>query len=517
MRRRHPSGAVLATALLLMVAVRPVLAHDVGCAEETPFGGHWPMFGGNVRADRHQMAERTINRDNVTLLEPEWTFDADRATRSSGNEVTGYPVESDGCVYVGSSTGDRADGSHKDGWVFSLNAATGEVVWQTAVPGGVYSTLAVADGVVYAFVSRVSSPRVLALDQRTGRLLWQTVVDTQPGSDAVSSPIVHDGLLWVGVSGTAAEGDEGDRFSFQGSSVLIATKSLHARAADGRWRRYRTGQIVRKAWSIPPTEWGRGFAGGAQWGTIAIDPETHHGYVGTGNPFDYEHEHRNTNAVLKIDLDRRRKTFGQIVASYKGDVEAYVQQGSNVVPCDQVDAVQQGFAAGLECVRLDLDFGSTPNILRQADGRKVVVVGQKSGVVHVLDAGTLAPVQKVRLGVPSPVGGMVGSGATDGTSVFGTHTLGGYLYSLTGTGTPRWVAPVADGVHWGPPVTLANGVDTRSTSKVSSTRTTARPGSPCCIGRSLWAATSQRYSGLRSPGAVSPSPRTACWSLSGWG
>ena len=51
---------------------------------------------------------------------------------------------------------------------------------------------------------------------------WDLAV-VQIGSDAVSSPIPYDGLLWVGISGTAAEGDEADRHAFQGSSVLLAT------------------------------------------------------------------------------------------------------------------------------------------------------------------------------------------------------------------------------------------------------------------------------------------------------
>jgi polyvinyl alcohol dehydrogenase (cytochrome) len=338
------------------------------------------------------------------------------------------------------------------------------VVWATRVPGGVYSTVAVADGVVYAFVSVVGSPTLYALDQHDGHVLWKTVVDRQFGSDAVSSPVVHDGLVWVGVSGTAAEGSAADRTAFQGSTVLVAARPLVAPAfsppsapvAHGR-RAFRPGEVVRTLWSVPAKDWPKGYAGGAQWGTIAIDPATGYGYEGTGNPFNYDSEHPHTNAVLKIDLDRRRSTFGQVVASYKGDVEAVLQQGSGVVPCDQVQQLG-GTVLGVECVRLDLDFGATPNILRDSTGRTVLVVGQKSGVVHVIDATTMKGLRTVRLGVGSPVGGMVGSGATDGRTVIGSHTLGGYLYSLSPDGVPGWVAPVADGVHWGPPVTLANGI-----------------------------------------------------------
>src|SRR4051794_6748357 len=176
----------------------PARGLEVSCAAPDAPGGDWPMYGQDLAANRVQSAERVVH----PLLRPLWTFDANFWTRTTNNEVTGYPVVADGCVYVGSSTGNDAAGNHRPGWVFALNADTGQVAWQTRVPGGVYSTVAVADGAVYAFVSRVGSPLLVALDQRTGRVLWQTVVDRQVGSDAVSSPIVYDGMVWVGVSGT---------------------------------------------------------------------------------------------------------------------------------------------------------------------------------------------------------------------------------------------------------------------------------------------------------------------------
>ena len=53
---------------------------------------------------------------------------------------------------------------------------------------------------------------------------------------------------------------------------------------------------------------------------------------------------------------------------------------------------------------------------------------------------------------------MVGSAAYDGEAVHGPHTVGGYLWSVDAHSRDvRWVTPLADAVHWGPPVTEANG------------------------------------------------------------
>jgi polyvinyl alcohol dehydrogenase (cytochrome) len=273
-------------------------------------------------------------------------------------------------------------------------------------------------------------------------VLWKTVVDTQPGADAVSSPVYYKDTVWVGVSGTAAEVEgEENRFVFQGNFVFLD--------AD-------TGKLLEKTWTIPKKQWKKGYAGGAIWSTLSIDEKTGYGYAGTGNPFNYDSEHKNTNAVLKIDANPRRKTFGDIVGSYKGNVEEYFPQVGENFSCDEEDPIGF-FMAGAECGRLDVDFGATANIFK-IDGKTVVGVGQKSGVYHVMDAKTMKPVWKSVVGVPSMVGGIVGSTAFDGKNIYGPHTVGGYMWSLDGSGTQRWVSPFADAIHWGPPATYANGV-----------------------------------------------------------
>jgi outer membrane protein assembly factor BamB len=79
--------------------------------------------------------------------------------------------------------------------------------------------------------------------------------------------------------------------------------------------------------------------------------------------------------------------------------------------------------------------------------------------VHFFDGRTMKPIAKTIVGVPSQVGGVVGSAASDGHTLYGPHTIGGYLWALNeSTHRIRWVSPVGDGVHWGPPVTLANHV-----------------------------------------------------------
>jgi polyvinyl alcohol dehydrogenase (cytochrome) len=442
---RRPSALVAvavlcaATGLVVPTAARA----RTSCEPDGAAAGDWPMMNHDLASSRTQTVRQSIGTLQAPTLAPAWTFSVDQATGTQFNEVTGYPIVADGCVFVASQGGRAAPG-----WVFALNADGGDLAWKTKLPNGVYSTVAVAGGVVYAYVSRVGSPYVVALDEHDGHLLWQTTVDTQPGSDAVSSPVVWNGMVWVGVAGTAAEADSTERFDFRGASVVLDAA---------------TGAVLAHTWSISDADLANGDAGGSIWSTISIDadaasPTYGFGFVGTGNPFNYDHENAHTDAVLKIDLRRSSASFGQIVGSYKGDVEEYYPTISQTYSCDPND-IEGFFLAGFQCGRLDLDFGASPNLFTSRTGQRLVGAGQKSGVFHVFDPGTMQPVWKQVMGVPSAVGGLVGTAAFDGTALYVPHSIGGYLASLDrDTGTPHWVSPVADGIHWGNPVAAANGV-----------------------------------------------------------
>ena len=413
-----------------------------GCAAADHPGGDWAYYGADRSNTRSQPAESVITPTRVPTLAPAFRFSA----RDGGGrgDFTGNPVVVDGCLYV-ASTG---------GWVFALNADTGEKVWATELPAGsrVYGSAAVSGGRVYLGVSRSNSPYAAALDQATGALLWQTQIDEQEGSDVYGGPVIFDGIMGIGVSGGAAELDEEEtRYAFQGSFVLLETQ-------DDPQRGRVAGTILRKTWTVHGPEIEDGYAGATIWSTPAIDPESKTGWVGTGNPFQPEKEHAHANAIVKLDFDRESETFGQIVGSYKGDVDEYIPLDA---PCTDLPGnpppyYPQGLGG---CMQLDLDFGSSPNLMRDADGRLLVGVGQKSGVYHVMDAETMEPVWKQIVGFPSAVGGIVGSTAVANGAVYGPITVAGYLWSLDQrTGLHRWVSPIADGAHWGNPVAVANGI-----------------------------------------------------------
>jgi outer membrane protein assembly factor BamB/plastocyanin len=222
-----------------------------------------------------------------------------------------------------------------------------------------------------------------------------------------------------------------------------------------------TGKLLKKTWTIhPPLQPEDNFAGAGVWSTPAVDTEKKVAYAGTANPFKPQDEHQHANSVVKYDVDKKSKRFGEILGHYKGQIDEYIP-GLSQIPCYDIPGnpapyYPQGIGA---CGDIDLDFGASPNLWKGPDGRTMVGAGQKSGVYHAFDGETMKGEWTQIVGPPSAVGGIVGSTAHDGNSVYGPITAPGYLWSVNGnSGAHRWFAPIGDGAHWGNPVAVANGV-----------------------------------------------------------
>jgi outer membrane protein assembly factor BamB len=367
---------------------------------------------------------------------------------SSTGDGTGFnstPVVYGGCAFVGSF----------GGVAYALDASTGHVVWQRKLPapnpgsGGVIVGAPAVDGpaVVY-LVDEFAAPYAIALNRSTGAVIWKSAPFAPPlnasaaqaGSYTNASPLVANGFVLAGYSPP-----EGDPTATGGFSVINAT----------------TGQIVKTTPTIPPAAQAKGYAGGGLWSSPAYDPGTKYAYWGAGNPNSKTKQYKTTDAILKIDLNPARPTFGQIVASYQGNVDQYtaaLQQLSNSPVCAASDNPAVPYPLDdPACGQLDLDFGASANLFMTSDGTEVVGDLQKSGVYHVANASTMAPVWSALLGA-SCAACNAASTAFDGSSIGGVATPGGAAFSLNrSTGATNWLSPVGDGTHY-QSVSAADGV-----------------------------------------------------------
>lgn len=440
MRFRAIIGLMSAAAVAAVSILLSPVASSTGSCAGAAAGGDWRSYGHDLSNTRTQPEEDLIGPANAGALQKDFVFSTSAVV--GGGVFSSTPNVADGCVYIGSDTG----------WVFAFNADDGTLVWSTKyngtvigggfVGGLIVGSPAVADGKVFVLVSNGGNPYAVALNQADGTELWNVPVgEAAQAHDFInSSPVYFEDMLLVGVSGLESSAD--------------ARGLLRILNAD-------TGATLATAKVIPDDDYASGYKGGSIWATPAVDPATKYAYVGTGNPSSKEDpglEHPRSNAILKIDVDPARATFGEIVDSYKGDPDSYIG-GLNETPlCETLgDKIFVLNSWSVPCGQLDLDFGSSPNLVPGGDGQLLVVELQKSGKVHAVKASDLEPAWTSIVGGPG-VPFNADSHATDGSSIYVVGSPPGQMFSLgAGDGAPAWASPVGDGAHYDS-VSYANGV-----------------------------------------------------------
>ena len=387
-------------------------------------GGEWATYGADLNGTQRQDFEDAIGIDNVGSLERAWI-----------TPDTGYlsppPIVSGGCVFI--NTG---------GHIEAFDLETGETVWRStgADTSGTFA-VTVVDGRVHVGLNNAGRPQAAAFDVTDGRLLWQSdeiwfgYTTTQQ-----ASAIVHDGIQVLFTTGP-----DFDPQARQGYGLIDAA----------------TGHVLYKTTTIPAEDLEAGYAGGGVWGTPTVDPETDYLYVGTSNPESKTKEHEYDNAIIKLDLDRSRPTFGTIVGSFKGTPDSVTGYDNPV--CQSIGDtawVDLGvYGSSPACGQLDVDFGVGPTLWRNAEGRLLGAATQKSGWLHVFDAETMERVWDRQLFVSlSFLGGNIGRIATDGETLY-VPANPGVIYALDADdGTEIWRAVLTGLPMKGGNVALANGV-----------------------------------------------------------
>ena len=436
-------AAALVTAVVLVAGLlgagRAPALPAPSCSQSTPSaGGDWPSYGGDSHDSRSQPAEATIGPAKASGLSPRWVFSG---AANGGSGVTdSTPVEANGCVFVGTSTG----------WVYAVNADTGSLAWKRQLPapspgagGAIVGAPAVDRGTVFILVNETSDgsadngPYLSALDERTGEMRWRSPsIATFAGDYTNASPVVMP----------VAGGRPGDsRVVFAGFSSVEGNSrgqgGFALVSAD-------TGAIVTTTFTVPPRDQARGFAGGGIWSTPAFDPATGFAYIGTGNPYSKVEEHPNTNAILKIDL--HQASLGAIAGSYKGNPDHYTQvlQTLATSPACVASEAAPTPADDSVCGQLDLDFGAGTNLFTGPTGQLLVGDLQKAGVYHAADAGTMKATWATIVGAPCHFCN-AGSAAVDRSGhVFGVSAPGGAAFGLDHAGDRLWTSLAGDASHY---------------------------------------------------------------------
>ena len=282
---------------------------------------------------------KQINKSNVKKLVPVWST----SLMNEQGELAA-PAIYNGVMYV-------INGK----WTFAIDLETGRQIWRTDVepePGVTRSAFNRGAPVLYnGKLFRVTiDNHVLALDMKTGHEIWnQKFADLHDGFYSTAAPIVADGVLISGESG----GESTTRGFLDGWDPDTGKKL---------WRRYTIpapGEPGSETWPKGTNAWTQG--GGPTWRSGSFDPQLDLVYWGVGNAEPYDPRTREgldslfTNSVLAI----HPKT---------GEVACYYQYTPNDVY--DVDATDEQVLAD---IRVD---GQLRNVMIQTN---------KNGFLYVLD------------------------------------------------------------------------------------------------------------------------------------
>ena len=203
----------------------------------------WPVFGHDLANSRDADSDGPP-AGQVGSMQKAWTFS------SSNGDFTGTPVGAGGTLVAGTNLGS----------IYALDAVTGKLRWSRDVGeqinGSAAIDLAAPGGpTVFVPVAQVGSPRLLALSLSTGAVRWDSVLSQQPTSSVFASPTYWKGTVYIGTSGP-----NNDEATARGSVVALdeATGRL-------RWQTYSVppGHDGGAVWSTPAidTTTGRLYVG----------------------------------------------------------------------------------------------------------------------------------------------------------------------------------------------------------------------------------------------------------------
>lgn len=357
-----------------------------------PFAGpRWVGWGADLANTRFQPAEfARLEAADVPRLRLRWAFglpDSDRAR--------GHPTVAGGRIFLGA----------RNGRLYALEAKSGCLVWQFKARAEVRSAVVLdrtnRRGRHVAYFGDAKA-NVYAVDALTGRQLWRTRIDAHEAAMITGSPTLHADRLYVGVSSYEEFSGTFPRYeccTFRGSVVALD-------AADG--------ERVWKTYTVPeePQATGRnrrggvryGPSGAAIWSAPTIDARLGRLYVATGDNYS-DPPTADSDAIIAYDLANGARVWSRQFTS--GDAyNMACNPSSDATNCPEADGP-------------DFDFGSSPILVELAEGSRLLVAGQKSGVVHAVDPDRAgAVVWQRRAGEGGKLGGIQFGPAADGQNVY---------------------------------------------------------------------------------------------------
>ncbi len=303
---------------------------------------NWLSYSGGTKSQRYSQLGQ-INTDNAKGLQLKWVYPTQSTEK---HEAT--PLVVDGTMYLVKNTND----------VVAINAATGAVLWTyrhaydaaTRNPccGKLSRGLAILGNTLFL---AAYDARMIAIDARTGRELWNTpAADIKQAYAFTTAPQVVKNRVIAGTAG----GENGVRGFLAAWDVETGKEVWRFNTVPG------PGEPGNDSWS--GDSWMHG--GAPVWVTGSYDAETNLIYWGTGNPGpDWDGAARLGDNLYSASVIALDPDTGKIKWHYQFSPHNEFDWDSTQVP-----------------VLADIDWQGRP--------RKVMLFANRNGMFYVLDRTT---------------------------------------------------------------------------------------------------------------------------------
>lgn len=335
---------------LQQCAGSPALAPDV-LAEP-----HWSGWGLDLDNTHFQPgAAAGLAAADLANLEFKWALGYAGATT-----VTTQPAVAGGRIYIGGP----------NGGIYALDAKTGCAHWKFDTADAVRGAILITqlDDGRFVLLAGDRKAWFYAVDANSGELLWKDKADDHAWALITGSPALYEGVAYVPLSSfeeLAGGSATYECCTFQGSVIAYEV-------ATGK-RLWQSSTIPEPIVKTKKTTTGVqlwGPSGAAIWSQPTIDPKRGVLYVTTGDSYSAPAA-ATSDAIVAMDL---------VTGEIKWHVQTFADDAfTTACVAPNADPVAR------EGCGPDVDYGSSAILRTLSSGRRILLAGQKSGVMHALD------------------------------------------------------------------------------------------------------------------------------------
>ena len=344
----------------------------------------WNGWGNGLNQKRFQSSSISrIALKDFSKLKLSWAY-----AFTNSNKVDAQPTVIGNVIYSSGGTN----------LIHAIDLLTGCKIWSVSLSGRVRTAIVAGEidsksllflgdqnGVAYAY------------DALNGKKIWEKKLDDHPYTQITGSPILFNSVVYFPTSSGREEGAATDPnypcCTFRGSLSAL-------RANDGSdiWKTYTISEIPQKNKNEK-----FGPSGAGIWSSPTVDPENGTIYVATGNNFSLPATNT-SDSILALSLVNGSILWvKQVTSRDTTNVSCYTENRKN---CPSLGAP-------------DYDFASSVILTKDRQNKKILLAGQKSGVITALDPDKNGEIiwQK-KIGDGSPLGGIQYGMTTDDNNVY---------------------------------------------------------------------------------------------------